>query len=261
MEPLEWAFTIDHARDEQPPSPPVVSYVPARVADANDFEADTGGWGNFVAGQVLRFAEGGATGPGCVELRHLGGRGSGFVLVRDFGEGWREHPVVRFRYHARRAARGGLKVFGTTFDGTKDRWTELGALHVSGDGWQTAVVDVEEALARTDPSLDIHRIFLSIDLPPDGTLVVDDYAMYSQASHEASFRWAEPADASGVAGYSWVLGSADDTVPPEEITGTATEVTFTDLAPGQYYFHLRARDNAGNWGATARIPFELKAAQ
>ncbi|MFW5867232.1 MAG: hypothetical protein ACOCX2_05415, partial [Armatimonadota bacterium] len=261
MEPLEWAFTIDHARDEQPPSPPVVSYVPARVADANDFEADTGGWGNFVAGQVLRFAEGGATGPGCVELRHLGGRGSGFVLVRDFGEGWREHPVVRFRYHARRVARGGLKVFGTTFDGTKDRWTELGALHISGDGWQTAVVDVEEALARTDPSLDIHRIFLSIDLPPDGTLVVDDYAMYSQASHEASFRWAEPADASGVAGYSWVLGSADDTVPPEEITGTATEVTFTDLAPGQYYFHLRARDNAGNWGATARIPFELKAAQ
>ncbi len=261
MEALEWTFTVDHALDEQPPPAPVVSYVPVRVADANDFEADTGGWGNFVAGQVLRLAEGGATGPGCVELRHLGGRGSGFVLVRDFGEGWREHPVVRFRYRARRAARARLKIFGTTFDGTKDRWTELGALPVSGDGWQTAVVDVEESLARTDPSPDIHRIFLSIDMPPDAMLLVDDYAMYSQAAHEASFRWAEPADASGVAGYSWVLDAEDDTVPPEEITGSVTEVTFTDLAPGEYCFHLRARDNAGNWGATTHIPFELKAAR
>jgi hypothetical protein len=257
LEPVEWRFTIDHAQDEQPPAAPVVSYLPARTADRNDFAEDTGGWGNFVDGQVLRLAQAGASGPGCAQLRHLGGRGSGFVLVRDFGEGWREHPVVRFRYRAENAPRAGLQVFGTTFDGTRDRWTQLGSLPTSGDGWRTAVLDVAEALAQVSPALDIHRIFLSIDLPPDGTLLVDDYAMYSRAATEAAFRWAPPADASGIAGYAWALDGADDTVPPEEVTGTATQARFTDLQPGHHCFHVRACDRAGNWGPTTHVPFDV----
>ncbi|MGI5817865.1 MAG: hypothetical protein ACOX9R_07175 [Armatimonadota bacterium] len=260
MEPLEWAFTLDHALDDGPPSAPEVSYVPARSADRNDFEEGTGGWGNFVAGQVLRRAQGGATGPGCAELRHLGGRGSGFVLVRDFGEDWREFPMVRFRYRAVNAPRAQLQVFGTTFDGTRDRWTPLGSLPVSGERWLTAELDIAQALRRTDPSLDLHRIFLSIDLPPDGALLVDDYAMHSQAATRAEFRWAAPASPSGIAGYSWVLDDADDTVPPEEILGTGLHAQFADLEPGRHVFHLRARDGAGNWGATTHLSFELTAA-
>lgn len=261
LEPLEWTFTLDHELDDQPPAAPIVSYVPVNTADSNDFETDTGGWGNFVDGQVLRRADGGATGQGCAELRHLGGRGSGFVLVRDFGEGWREHPMVRFRYRADAPAHTRLQVFGTTFDGSRDQWTQLGSLQVFGNGWLTADLDVAAALARTSPSLDIHRIFLSVDLPPDGTVLIDDYAMYSQTATQAAFRWARPTDASGISGYSWVLDSADDTVPPEEMSGTHTEVEFTDLAPGHFCFHLRAVDGAGNWGPAAHVPFDLKAPQ
>ncbi len=260
LAPLEWAFTLDRAADAEAPPAPIVSYVPANVADEDDFESDTGGWGNFVAGQVLRRVVGGATGPGCAELQHLGGRGSGFVLARDFGDGWREHPVVHFRYRTDSPTRARLQVLGTTFDGSRDRWTELGTLPIFGNGWLTAELDVAQILARTSPSLDIHRIFLSIDLPSDGVLLVDDYAMYSQVASEAGFRWAAPSDPSGIAGYSWVLDAAADTVPPEKISGSGLSAQFTDLEPGRHVFHLRACDGAGNWGPPTHVPFDLRAA-
>jgi hypothetical protein len=194
-----------------------------------------------------------------VELRHLGfqGRGSGFVLVRDFGEGWREFPMVHFRYRAVNAPRAGLQVFGTTFDGDAERWTPLGTLPITGPEWLSAELDIAQVLSRTSPPMDIHRVFLSVDLPPDGALLIDDYAMYSQAATRAGLRWAEPASPSGIAGYSWVLDASDDTVPPERILGSARQIEFTDLKPGRHVFHLRARDGAGNWGPTSRVSFQL----
>ena len=194
-------------------------------------------------------------------MRHTGVQlqGSGFVLVRDFGEGWRKFPIVRFRYRAVNAPYGSLQLFGTTFDGAGDRWTPLGSFPVSGEEWLNAEVDIAQALGRTDPSLDIHRIFLSVVVPPDGALLVDDYAMYSPAATQATFGWAAPASPSGISGYSWVLDSAAATVPPEKVRGRALQADLTGLKPGRYVFHLRARDGGGNWGPTSRVPFELTA--
>jgi hypothetical protein len=261
MMPLEWAFTLNYQLADQPPAAPVVSYVPARWADHNDFETHTGGWGNFLDAQVLRRAEGGASGPGCIELRDLAaqGRGQSFVLMRDFSEGWREFSRVRFRYRVQNAPGASLQLYGTTFDGAGDRWTPLATFPVSGREWLSAEVDIVEVLGRNSPSLDIHRIFLSVSLPPDGVLLVDDYAMYSPAADRATFRWAPPPSPSGLTGYSWVLDTAADTVPPEKSLGTALETEFKGLAPGRYVFHLRARNGAGQWGATSHVPIELTA--
>ncbi|MEI6503978.1 MAG: fibronectin type III domain-containing protein, partial [Armatimonadota bacterium] len=257
--PLQWAFTLDYALQKDAPDAPVVSYLPARCADRKDFEADTGGWGNFWDSQVLRLARGGATGPGCVELRYIGTQGSGFVLVRDFREGWREFPMLRFRYRALNAPGATFQVFGTTFDGGAEQWTPLGTFPVAGNEWQSAELDLAQALGRVNPSLDLHRIFLSVALPPDGALLVDDYAMYSQAATRATFRWAQPASPSGLAGYSWVLDSAADTLPPEKIMGSARQAEFTGLGPGRYVFHVRACDGAGHWGPASRVSFALTA--
>lgn len=263
MAPLAWTWRIDRSLDAEPPAAPEASYLPAAVADANDFEEHTGGWGNFVEGQVLRRAVGGASGPGCLELRHLGGsRGNGFVLVRDFGDDWRRFPMVRFRYRLEGTRSAQLAITGTTFNGARDTWTELGTVPASGDGWRTATLDVAQALARTSPGIDIHRIFLNISPgSPDAAIIVDDYAMYSQAATSAAFAWAAPADPSGIRGYAWVLDNADDTVPPETITGTQTHAQFRDLAPGHWCFHVRACDGAGNWGPATHVPFDLIAPQ
>ncbi len=258
-EPLAWVWRIDHSLDTEAPAAPVASYLPARTMAAEDFESGTGYWGNFVSAQVLRRAVGGATGPGCIELRHLGDRAaSGFALAADFGERWREFPVVRFSYRLEGARSVTVHLYGTTFDGSRDLWTDMKTFRAVEDGWSTAVVDIPKALARTNPSLDIHRIFLGIDTPgPDAAVIVDDWAMYSQVADSATLRWAEPADPSGVRGYSWVLDSADDTVPPETISGADRQADFGNLAPGHYCFHVRACDGAGNWGAPAHVPFDL----
>ena len=257
--PLRWAFTLDYALDHQPPEAPVVSYIPARCADCNAFETNTGGWGTFLASQVIRRSQGGATGPGCLELRNTGvpAQGSGFVLVRDFGEDWRKFPMVRFRYRAVNAPQASIQLFGTTFDGAADSWTLLGSFPVSGEEWLSAEVDIAQALSRTSPSLDIHRLFLSVVVPPDGALLIDDYAMYSPAATQATFRWTAPASPSGISGYSWALDCSDATEPPEKICGSALRADFTGLKPGRHVFHLRARDGAGNWGPTSSVPFQL----
>jgi hypothetical protein len=54
---------------------------------------------------------------------------------------------------------------------------------------------------------------------------------------------------SGIDGFSFLWDHAAATIPDtikdaEESTGQATS---PPLAPGTYWFHLRTRDNAGNW--------------
>ena len=259
--PLLWAFALDYALAHQPPAAPSVSYIPTRCADRNAFETDTGGWGNFLASQVLRLPRGGATDPGCLELRQTGvpAQSGGFVLVRDFREDWRQYPMLRFRYRAAHAPGASLQVFGTAFDGSVEQWTPLGTFAGGGDGWLSAELDIAQALSRTNPSLDLHRIFLSVVVPTDGALLIDDYAMYSPAATQAGFRWAAPASPSGISGYSWVLDSSDATVPPEKLCGSTLQADFTGLKPGRHVFHLRARDGAGNWGPTSSVPFQLTA--
>ncbi len=121
---LAWTWRLDYSLDTDPPAAPVAGYLPARTMAADDFETNTGYWGNFVSAQVLRRAAGGAAAPGCIELRSLGGRrAKGFALAADFGERWREFPVVRFNYRLEGARSATVRLFGTTFNGTsRRRW-------------------------------------------------------------------------------------------------------------------------------------------
>jgi hypothetical protein len=68
---------------------------------------------------------------------------------------------------------------------------------------------------------------------------------------------------SGIDGYSFSWDSSGTSVPDtnKDVEETATQVTSAPLAPGTYWFHLRTRDNAGNWSAgTHAGPFVIGAA-
>lgn len=71
-------------------------------------------------------------------------------------------------------------------------------------------------------------------------------------SNDASpiFSWTKPEDASGISGYSFVLDGEPDTIPDEMLEGVLLSVDYADVADGEWYFHMRARDNTGNWGET-----------
>ena len=66
----------------------------------------------------------------------------------------------------------------------------------------------------------------------------------------------------GVDGYSFSLDKVS-TAPPDTVKDAeegVTTATSAPLAPGTYYFHLRTRDNAGNWSAPDHVgPYVIKA--
>lgn len=69
------------------------------------------------------------------------------------------------------------------------------------------------------------------------------------AADDVTLAWSS-SDANGIAGYSWVWDEASGTVPDLTSEGASETVTFTDVADGVRYFHVRAKDAAGNWGST-----------
>lgn len=71
--------------------------------------------------------------------------------------------------------------------------------------------------------------------------------------------WSGASDAlTGVAGYSYVLDSSALTIPDTTSEGNGTSATSGTLSDGQYYFHLRTVDGAGNWSDPVHVgPFKL----
>ena len=55
---------------------------------------------------------------------------------------------------------------------------------------------------------------------------------------------------------SYVLDNAPATIPDNVSEGTATSVSYQNLADGVYYFHIKASSNAGIWGGTTHFAIE-----
>jgi subtilisin family serine protease len=68
---------------------------------------------------------------------------------------------------------------------------------------------------------------------------------------------------SGIDGFSYAWDHASTTAPDtaKDAEESASQVTSVPLAPGTYWFHLRTRDNAGNWSPGTHVgPFVIAAA-
>ncbi|MCE5203596.1 MAG: hypothetical protein LLG24_05240, partial [Actinomycetia bacterium] len=96
--------------------------------------------------------------------------------------------------------------------------------------------------------------------PPDVTAPV--ITSLSSSTHPSQGTWyadGDPAfswvatDASGVAGYSYVLDHDPSTTPPPTGMDAATSKSYTGVADGVWHFHVRAVDTAGNWGPAEHV--------
>ena len=63
-----------------------------------------------------------------------------------------------------------------------------------------------------------------------------------------SLSWTGSDATSGVAGYSYILNQTSNTTPDTTSEGSGTSTSYTGVADGTWYFHVRAVDNAGFWG-------------
>ena len=88
-----------------------------------------------------------------------------------------------------------------------------------------------------------------LNTPKGATANFDNFVVGRVGTSKPVFRWGAT-DATGITGYSYVLDQEPGTVPPEESKGAKLAMTFSDLAKGLWFLHLRAEDGAGNWGPT-----------
>lgn len=65
--------------------------------------------------------------------------------------------------------------------------------------------------------------------------------------------WTASDASSGVVGYSVVFDQTASTTPSATVTQTGTTYSNASVADGVWYLHVRAKDNAGNWGSTAHF--------
>ena len=63
------------------------------------------------------------------------------------------------------------------------------------------------------------------------------------------FTWTTPSDISGIACYSYTIDHSHWTTPDTVCDTTGNSKSYTNLDDGIWYFHVRAKDNAGNWGS------------
>jgi len=122
----------------------------------------------------------------------------------------------------------------------------------AGDGSKSVTVEYRDAALATIASMS-DTIVLDTSVPTVGTVSSSSHASeslwYSNAT--GTFSWAGADTGSGIAGYSYVLDTAASTTPDTTQDTTSGSATVGSITDGVRYFHVRARDNAGNWGAAS----------
>ncbi|MCK5493407.1 MAG: DNRLRE domain-containing protein, partial [Candidatus Omnitrophica bacterium] len=84
-----------------------------------------------------------------------------------------------------------------------------------------------------------------------------DYKWYN--NYDPKFTWDTPSDASGIVGYSYYFNHASLTTPDKTADTTGNSKSYSNRADGTWYFHVRAKDNAGNWGDTGHYKVKIDA--
>ncbi len=118
-------------------------------------------------------------------------------------------------------------------EGTKTIWTYATSDN-AGDASDYTTVYVDD----TNPS----KPTTTSSTHPDEDEWYDD--------DDPSFVWETPLDQSGIDGYSYALDHSGSTTPDETIDTTGNSESYIDLSDDIWYFHVRAKDNVGNWGST-----------
>jgi hypothetical protein len=102
---------------------------------------------------------------------------------------------------------------------------------------------------------------ITYDATPPGAFTVSSSTHPDQdvgySSNDPSFTWTIPTDSSGIAGYSIGISPYSFAIPNQIIDTTDNTFSYTDVEDGQWYFIVRAVDNAGNWGYIANYRFKI----
>jgi hypothetical protein len=133
-----------------------------------------------------------------------------------------------------------------------------------GEGGHTFEVRAKDTSNNTDPTPASRAFTVDLTSPSDPTVSSSSHTVGVASSDQTvDVTFAGAFDGlSGVDGFSYQWSTSPSTLPDttKDAEETATGTTSPTLADGSHYFHLRTRDNAGNWTATVHLgPFVIAA--
>jgi len=273
--PVEWTWSFAHAAEgagrAETPRAPRVTCVPDDCVVFSDFERDTFPAREWRRGLVWRVPDGWRS-AGAVRLapRSSNDGGAGHVEILPGPFDLTRYPVLEFDYRVKHASptevrfvvagENAIVGFGKTKAGNPDCVATVEPLARDG-AWHHLRLDLRVAEKRLRERFGAKRPLrvgnLQLSVESARGLEIDNLCLSNPRARGAAFLWDAPPLPSGVAGYAVALDREPDTVPAEA-GATAMRAQYGDLAPGRYWFHVRARSNAGRWSATAHLPLVVE---
>ncbi len=167
----------------------------------------------------------------------------------DGHNGWYVSPVEVAL--SSRDSLSGVQVIRYRMDGVD--WQDYSApFTISEDGGYTIeYYSVDGAGNQEEGKSSIAR--LDLHSPEKPIISSSTHPVEDRWSNNDSpaFSWTEPTDTSGIAGYSYILDRGIEATPDEVIDNQKPTRSYTQVDDGEWYFHVRAQDRAGRWGAAS----------
>jgi hypothetical protein len=257
-----WKWVMDYSLDQTPPQVAEIYSTTHPTLVTNTFEYGLGYWqnrGGDNGAKVELVTDQAADGKGCVQLtnQRKGGHMEAFVYREPYVV--EKYPIVAFDYRIPAGTRLALQfaMDGRWFavnltDEAKDIIGQVPDIIADGK-WRHAQFDLMPLLRRHKPqgTLVVNQIFIgdrgTMNNEAGAKAWFDNFIIGQVGRYAPVLRW-RATDTTGISGYSQTLSRDSGAVPAAESEGTEVAKTFGNLEAGIWYFHVRARDGAGNWG-------------
>ena len=266
----KWSWKMDYALDKTPPAAPYVARVPAAPLTRSTFEADTGTWKEYGSyATIARVASTAATGRYslCITAARARRYFGAYAYRASYDP--TKHPIISFDYNMPAGLPMNLHVHnGSSWRTIKltspsTYYTTIGSVPLVADGtWRHAEIDLMRFYkTKTSTKTRIRYIlfadFATRSAKPGVKFHIDNFAISARENGQnVQFEWNATVDPTGIPGYAYALDKAP-TTSPAKLLGTAATATLKGIAPGNWFFHLRARDGAGNWSAPTHYPITI----
>jgi len=188
------------------------------------------------------------------------------------------YPIISFDYKVPPGVYADLTIyvnqqwFTIKFTAPRSVYRSIGDVPgVKADGnWHTVWFNLYEMLQKAEPSATSYEVrhlgladFGANNNRTGATLWVDNFAVLGDAEAQPSaaggFQWSS-VDITGIKGYSYTFDASPWSMPDTVSEGADGKCALPPVTkPGMYYFHVRAQDNAGNWGVALHHPYYVAA--
>ena len=264
-----WTWKMDYSLDKTPPPELYVAAIPTTSLVRTTFEEDLGScqpYGSY--GELSRVTTTAATGRYALcATPTREGRYFGFYAYRSAFDA-AKHPILSFDYRIPPGLAVNLHLYHAsawctiTLTSPSAYYPVVGEIPVvTDDKWHHAEIDLQRVLkpaTAASAALPVTYVlfadFGGHTARPGLKTYIDNFTIAARESGQnLRFEWNAVADATGIAGYAYALDQAPATLP-DKLVGTDAAAAFQNLKPGNWYFHIRTRDGAGNWSPPAHFP-------